>query len=85
VPRRRPAPPPAWTPRPSSPGTLRCYVVNGKTFIVYLFASGGWELYRPAHDGNSTARTLDEAAVFLGCEGCRGLVPDGPATTGEGR
>jgi hypothetical protein len=56
-------------------GLISAYHVNGKVFLVQTFSNNnGWEVFIPASDKNNTSLTLDNAALFLGVEGCRGLV-----------
>jgi hypothetical protein len=59
----------------SVPGaTLRAYLINARAALVLHHAAGhGWELFVPASSSVDIVRTLDDAALALGTEGCAGL------------
>jgi hypothetical protein len=53
---------------------LLAYLINGQVALVLHHAGGhGWEIFVPASDSSETDRTLDDAALALGTEGCAGL------------
>jgi hypothetical protein len=54
--------------------TLHAYLINGRVALVLHHAGGcGWEIVIPASQSIDIARTLDDAALILGTEGCAGL------------
>jgi hypothetical protein len=54
--------------------TLEAHLINGRVALLLRHAGGhGWELFVPASDSNEVTRTLDDAALALGTEGCAGL------------
>jgi hypothetical protein len=54
--------------------TMHAYLINGRVALVLRHAGGhGWEMFVPASDSLDVARTLDDAALALGTEGCAGL------------
>jgi hypothetical protein len=47
--------------------------------LVLHHAGGhGWEMFVPPSDSNEIDRTLDDAALALGTEGCAGMDDTGP-------
>jgi len=54
--------------------TLVGYQVNGQLLIAIYHDNGGFEVMVPACDKLEIDRTLDEAALRLGVEGCAGLL-----------
>jgi hypothetical protein len=64
-----------WTLRvPNTGAKVSGYIINCTLVVVVRYAEGnGWELLIPSTKENSTADSLDRAAMFLGVDGCRDL------------
>lgn len=58
-----------WQKRIGHVGMLECWQANGRVFIVQRYdGAAGWEVYIPAHAGNSSVETLAAASKYIGGE-----------------
>jgi len=47
--------------------SIVCYVVNGHQFMLLEYEEdGAWDIYIPAHQGNSVSLTLDALTKYCG-------------------